>query len=314
MADKQGIFSLITWFGADTTEFLRKTDKAKSQMKTFEKGMGQLKTAIAGAFAVTGLKEFITTTTEAYNIQVQAEAGLLNALGGRKDIQERLLRQASAIQGKTKIGDEVIIAQQKYVAALRLTEVENRKLIKTAVQLSAATGTTLEFAVKNLAKTYGGLTGELGELLPNIKELSTEELKSGKAIEVVAGQFKGFAETARSVGDGEVVSLKNQLGDLAEVIGGKLQPLINSAAKAIKNLTDKLTYSVQDGGKNAALDTIMELQDSLQGLGKNEAWDLIAKELGKYQKLLSETSAEQKKYQDKFSGDYLLDFLGSTFD
>jgi hypothetical protein len=314
MADKQGIFSLITWFGADTTDFIRKTDAAKARMRLFEATLGRIKTAIAVAFATNSLKNFISTTTKAYNVQIQAESGLLNALGGRVDMQERLLRQAAVIQGKTKIGDEVIIAQQKYLAALKLTEVENRKLIDAAIELSAATGTTLEFAVRNLAKTYGGLTGELGELLPGLKELTKEDLKSGKAIDYVNENFKGFAETARNVGDGEVVSLTNQIGDLAEVIGGKLQPILNSAAKSLSNFTNKLTYNAKTSGKNAGIDSIIELQDKIHGLSKDEAWDILIMELGRYQKLLSDAAQEQKKYQDKFSNDKLLNFLGSTFD
>ena len=55
---------------------------------------------------------------------------------------------------------------------------------------------TLESAVKNLAKTFGGLTGELGESIPKLKELTTEQLKSGEAVKFVLENYKGYAETA----------------------------------------------------------------------------------------------------------------------
>lgn len=170
----------------------------------------------------------------AANTQLQAEAKLLNALRGREDVQKRLMAQASELQSRSTLGDEAIIDQQAFLAALGLTEKQIQQTIEAAVQLSYATGMELEGAVKNLAKTYSGLTGELGESIPALKQFTAEELKAGEAVNFINENYQGFAETAAATGAGPMVQLKNQLGDLAEQIGIILLP-------ALQKLTEWLS-------------------------------------------------------------------------
>lgn len=177
-----------------------------------------------------------TASVAAANTQMQAEAKLLNALKGRRDIQERLLAQASQLQSRSVIGDEAIIEQQAFLAALGLSEKQIGDTIEAAAQLSAALGIELESAVKNLAKTYGGMTGELGESIPALKNLTAEQLKAGEAINYVNANYKGFAETAAATGAGPLVQLKNLLGDLAEQIGVILIPALQKVVGWLKNL------------------------------------------------------------------------------
>lgn len=172
--------------------------------------------------------------------QVQAEAKLLTALQGREDVQQRLIAQAGELQARSTLGDEVIIAQQAYLAALGLTEQQISDTMSAAVQLSAALGISLESAVKNLAKTFGGMTGELGESIPALKNLTKEQLMAGEAISFVNANYKGFAETAAATGMGPLVQLKNALGDLGEQIGVILLPAVQEMAKRAKELVEWL--------------------------------------------------------------------------
>lgn len=168
--------------------------------------------------------------------QVQAEAKLLTALQGREAVQQRLIAQAGELQSRTTLGDEAIIEQQAFLAALGLTESQIGDTINAAVQLSAALGISLESAVKNLAKTFGGMTGELGESIPALKNLTKEQLMAGEAISFVNENYKGFAETAAATGMGPLVQLKNALGDLGEQIGVILLPAVQEMAKRAKEL------------------------------------------------------------------------------
>ena len=114
-----------------------------------------------------------------------------------------------------------------------MTEAQIGKVIEAAAQLSAATGMTLESAVKNLAKTFGGLTGELGESIPKLKEFTTEQLKNGEAVDFILENYKGFAETAAKEGLGAVKQLKNAWGDFLEQIGSTMLPAVNNLAQAL---------------------------------------------------------------------------------
>lgn len=170
------------------------------------------------------------------NTQLQAEAKLLNALNGRSDVQQRLIAQAGELQSRSTIGDEEIIAQQAYLAALGLTEKQIGETMNAAVQLSAALGISLEAAVKNLAKTFGGMTGELGESIPALKSFTKEQLMAGEAIDFVNENYKGFAETAASTGTGALLQLKNQLGDIGEQLGVVIIPALQQLVGWLKSL------------------------------------------------------------------------------
>ena len=177
-----------------------------------------------------------TASVMAADTQVQAETRLLTALKGREDIQRRLMAQAAELQSRSTFGDEEVIAQQAYLASLGMTERQINDVIEASAQLSTATGMTLESAVKNLAKTYGGLTGELGESIPALKNLTAEQLKSGEAVKYILENYQGYAEAAAQSGTGSMRQLKNQLGDLAEKLGMILMPTLQKIVGWISNL------------------------------------------------------------------------------
>jgi len=177
-----------------------------------------------------------TASVMAADTQVQAETRLLTALKGREDIQRRLMAQAAELQSRSTFGDEEVIAQQAYLASLGMTERQINDVIEASAQLSTATGMTLESAVKNLAKTYGGLTGELGESIPALKSLTAEQLKSGEAVKYILENYQGYAEAAAQSGAGSMRQLKNQLGDLAEQLGMILMPALQKIVGWISNM------------------------------------------------------------------------------
>lgn len=179
-----------------------------------------------------------TASVNAANTQTQAEAKLLNALKGREDVQRRLIEQAGELQSKSTFGDEAIIEQQAFLAALGLTEEQISSTITAAVQLSSALGMDLTSSVKNLAKTYGGITGELGESIPALKNLTAEQLKTGEAVKYVNDNYKGFAEIAASTGTGPLVQLKNTIGDVAEQFGVILLPSLQKVANTLKSVAE----------------------------------------------------------------------------
>lgn len=226
------IADLLIKIGADSYEFQQK-------MKSVEKGLGGMEKKLSslGKFLSKSLTVPLTAlgavALSNAETQIQAESRLMTALGGRADVQQRLLSQASEIQSRSVIGDEAIISQQAYLASLGRTEQEIRDVIEASVQLSASTGMSLESAVKNLAKTYGGLTGELGESIPQLKELTTEQLKNGDAVKFVLDNYKGYAETAANKGLGAMKQLKNAWGDLLEQVGTAMMPFVTKVSRML---------------------------------------------------------------------------------
>ena len=185
------IADLLIKIGADSYEFQQKVESVGKSLGSLDKRLSSIGKSLSLKLTapLTALGAISLTNMET---QVQAESRLMTALDGRADIQKRLLEQASEIQSRSVISDEAIISQQAYLASLGMTETQIRDVIEASVQLSSATGMTLESAVKNLAKTFGGLTGELGESIPKLKEFSAEQLKSGEAVRFILDNYKGY--------------------------------------------------------------------------------------------------------------------------
>ena len=229
------IADLLIKIGADSYEFQQKTQQVEKSLEGLQKKMTSVGKTLSKTITLP-LLALGTASVMAADTQLQAEARLLTALQGREDIQRRLMAQAAELQSRSTFGDEQVIAQQAYLASLGMTERQINDVIEASAQLSTATGMTLESAVKNLAKTYGGLTGELGESIPALKNLTVEQLKSGEAVQYILQNYKGYAEAAAQSGAGSMKQLKNQLGDLAEQLGIILLPILQKIVSWVSNL------------------------------------------------------------------------------
>lgn len=229
------IADLLIKIGADSYEFQQRTKQVEKSLEGLQKKMTSVGKTLSKTLTLP-LVALGTASVMAADTQVQAETRLLTALKGREDIQRRLMAQAAELQSRSTFGDEEVIAQQAYLASLGMTERQINDVIEASAQLSVATGMTLESAVKNLAKTYGGLTGELGESIPALKSLTAEQLKSGEAVKYILENYQGYAEAAAQSGAGSMRQLKNQLGDLAEQLGMILMPALQKIVGWISNM------------------------------------------------------------------------------
>lgn len=233
------IADLLIKIGADSYEFQQKARQVERSMESLQKKLSSvgktLSVALTAPLTALGVVALKNADT-----QQQAEKRLLTALRGRSEVQQRLIAQAGELQSRSVLGDEVIIGQQAYLASLGMTEEQIGRVIEASAQLSAATGMTLDSAVKNLAKTYGGLTGELGESIPKLKELTAEQLKNGEAVDFILKNYKGFAEGAASVGLGVMRQLQNAWGDFLEQIGFAMMPLATKVTKALSGIVSWL--------------------------------------------------------------------------
>lgn len=230
--------SLLIKISANGAEAEKEIKKLERKVGDFGKSMQRVGTAMS-TYITAPLVAAGALAVNTANTQMQAEARLLTALKGRKEVQDRLIAQAAQLQSKSIYGDETIIEQQAFLAALGLTERQIGSTINAAVQLSAALGMDLNSAVRNLAKTYSGLAGELGESIPALRNLTEEQMKAGGAIEYVNANYKGFAETAAQTGMGPLQQLKNSLGDLAEQFGMVLVPVIQKLATKLKEIAER---------------------------------------------------------------------------
>lgn len=168
--------------------------------------------------------------TETANVQIKAETQLAQAAKSNPYLDDNSVRQlknyASELQALTAIGDETTIPLMAQLAAAGRTQAEIQDIMSAALDVSATGAMTLEGAVKNLNKTFSGLSGELGESIPEIKNLTKEQLKNGEAVKVIASQYKGMAKEVANA-TGSLEKMEGARGDFEEQLGMITKPTVD---------------------------------------------------------------------------------------
>lgn len=243
----------------------------KSAKKSFDSVEGSLKSlnrlalGFAGIVAGRKIVQGLSAVTDAAAVQEDAIKQLNTALALAGDFSEEasqgLQKFASDLQDATNIGDETTISLLALAKSFDVSNERAQDLVTAAADLSAQTGIELESAVRNLGKSLSGLSGELGESVSGIRELTEEELKAGGAIDLVADRFRGAAAAAAQTYSGAVDGLTGRFADFTEEIGFLITQnpvvieLLNQMADSFKSLGGFIKDNADDirSGLNKAL-------------------------------------------------------------
>lgn len=203
--------------------------------------------AVAAAGAVAGVAVAVKKTVDvlddcaaAYRVQTKAEEALQTAANNNPYLNDEsvynLRNFASELQSMSEIGDEVSLRVMSQLAATGRTEEQIMQIMSAAADMAAVTGNSIQNVALQLNKTYSGLAGELGEANGAIRALTKEELENGRAIELVAKQYKGAAAATADV----EVQLSNAWGDFKENIGRGWQNVTQPVKQFFLNILDNI--------------------------------------------------------------------------
>ena len=207
---------------------LNATDKATPKLRS----AGDAAKALGGALKIAGaagatMAAGAAVALAAAEKQDKAERQLAQALANTGQLTEETLQSmldfSSGLQGVTTTGDETSIALQALAVNLTGSADQASKLTKVALDMEAAGIMPAEAAIKNLNKTLGGMKGELGETVPELRSLTEEQLKSGAAVDILAAKYAGFAESQARTFGGMTAQVGNVLGDMLEDVGFAIQ-------------------------------------------------------------------------------------------
>ncbi len=237
----------------------RVKDATKDAEKDFEGFGDRVKSALSSITVTAGdvmsaVKGIANTVTEWVNTYAQDERAMitlqtaLEATGqaAGEDTVGRLTRFASSLQAITGIGDETTNALSARLIANGKSVDETMKLIKAAADYSAATGESFEATVDALEKTFSGTAGRISGFVPELKDLSKEELESGAAIDVVVQKYGGFTEKLADTASVSVATFTAAMGDVKEALGGAIMPAVQPILESFtKFLVETVIPAVQ---------------------------------------------------------------------
>jgi hypothetical protein len=255
---------------ASVDKKLKGTEKTTASTGKSFAALGLKVAAVAGALKVAA--DVVGDLTDAYKTQIKAETQLESAAKNNPYLDESsvnvLKEYASEIQSYSTFGDESLLPMMAKLAAAGRTQEEIMLVMSTATDMAASGAFSLDAAVANLNKSYGGLSGELGESIPEIKSLTSEQLKNGEAVKLLAGRYKGIAkDVAKTTGTAE--QLSNAMGDLKEELGAPFEKAMSpiriyfteliagwTNAKKAKRLFEEAKEEVKEKGADAALESL----------------------------------------------------------
>ena len=166
----------------------------------------------------------------------------------------RLVKFSAMMEKTTTVGDEAAQEMIAFAISMGATAEQAEKIIQVSADMSAQMGTDLQSNVRNLTKTLGGLKGELGETISELRNVTQEQLQSGAAIDIVAKKFEGAARKEVNTFSGAIAQAENSMGGLLEKIGDIVvrNPLVIAALNKASQIFIKL-----DGFIGRNLDTII---------------------------------------------------------
>lgn len=263
----------------DTSKNINENTKKSSKFTQSLKNISPAAVATAGAVAgvavaVKKTVDVLNDCEKAYKVQIKAEQSLAIAAKNNPYLNDEnvynLRNFASELQSVSEIGDEVSLKVMSQLAATGRTEEEIIQIMSAAADMAAVTGEDIASAATKLNATLQGNAGQLGRQITEINNLTKEELQNGKAIEIVAKQYKGAAQATADIN----VQLSNSWGDFKENIGrgwsNVTQPVkqffldvlnsINEATAKTNALKDAKTNDT--AGTATAADTKILLDDA----------------------------------------------------
>lgn len=266
----------------NVTPELRKIQKEISNFQksidSVGKGFGNL---LKAGGALIGFQAIKGIVTENINLFMEFEkenqkliASLTQGSKTSVTMANDFKKLADELENVSNIDDKLTLAQTAKLASLNRSKSEIDSILRASADMSVALGISFDSAVDMLNKTFSGnVPKQLGNMIPEIKNLSAESLKAGGAVALVGRQFQGIGANSNSGAYGAINRLTNSFEDMGKETGRYLanagEPfiswlgdLLGASSKTLASLNNmneaqkrliRNTYVLGDAGKIARL-------------------------------------------------------------
>lgn len=247
---------------------LKKVDASAKEVAGDDGGFGKLNLSIqglataaiaAGAAIATylvgqGLRAGISAAIEQEDALNRMNQALNNAGRLSVDSSADFVKFASEIQNTTKVADDAAMSFLALATAFTKNNEQTKQVTQAAIDMSAALGVSVDTAIRQLGGSLNGVAGRLGVLVPEIRGLTEEQLKAGRALEIISQKFGGSAAAAANTFSGRLTQMKNAFGDVLEEIGmfftksDSLRKAFGFIADGIRQLVTRLGILRESSG------------------------------------------------------------------
>jgi len=159
------------------------------------------------------------------------------ALDNNETSFSRATRLIDEMRGMSLASKDQIEGLVAELAALGKSDAEIDKITRAAVNLSNVTGQDLNSAFTLINGTYAGTAGRLDRLIPEIKDLSREQLTAGGAADLINSKF---GEMSKQLAEDNIPqklkNIKDSWSELKQNFGQAVAPIFNPILEGINQI------------------------------------------------------------------------------
>jgi hypothetical protein len=218
--------------------------------------------AYAGKLAIEGVKAAIEDEA--------AQLRLANALKNVTDVTDQQIKSIEEQILKTSLAtgvadDELRPALQRLTVATK-DVTKSQDLLKLALDISAATGKSVETVSNALAKAYEGNAGALSRLGVGISATEAKTLGFEGTVKQLSDTFGGAATTQANTFQGQINRLKVAFDEAKESVGAALLPTLQNLLNYFINTVIPKFIEFKNAAIQPVTDAIERNKESLTTL------------------------------------------------
>ena len=204
-------------------------DAASDTIQGVEKSLeGVDKAAVSTAEGLGVAAAAVATTVAALKLLASASAEQEDALQrldsalrlkGAEAFATALRAQADEIQRTSRFTDDAVNSAQALITTYGVAGEQLTLATQAAADRAARLGIDLQTAAAQVAGSVNGFTRGVDRVVPSLKSMSDEALRSGKGIEAIAEAMRGGAVEAAATLAGQFDRLTQSLGERTEKTG-----------------------------------------------------------------------------------------------
>lgn len=213
---------------------------AESRMGRFSSAAAKAGKVAAVGLAAVGVAAFGAAKAAAEDEAAQAQLAKTlqnsaNASSSQIAANEEWIASMSRATGVAD--DELRPALGSLVRATGDVEL-SQKALKTAMDVSAATGKPLQSVADAMAKGFAGTTTSLGRLVPGLDKAALASGDMNKIMDELGKKTGGAAAEAAETTAGKFKIFQVQVGELQEELGAALLPVLSETAGILSQVAD----------------------------------------------------------------------------
>jgi len=219
--------------------------------------------AAAAAYAVKLAVDGVKAAIEDEAAQLRLANALKNVTGATQDqisaVEEQILKTSLA----TGVADDQLRPALQRLAVATGSVTESQDLLNLALDISAATGKSVEAVSNALGKAYEGNTGSLTRLGVGLSAAEIKTLGLEGTVKQLADTFGGAATVQANTFEGQIARLKVGFDEAKESVGSALLPTLQKLLDYFINTVIPKFIEFKDAALKPVTDAIARNKDSL---------------------------------------------------